>query len=347
MILSKKRPPYRLYVLIVFLCSIAMISYTFPEELDITDYYEAARSEAATSISLGNYILFVILQYVDFIYHTLLFVSVRVGIPLNLITIIFLSLYYIIIVEVVRKDFSYVSIKNEVFIFSLLSCSFIWVQEISRTLAAIVFLYASIYQFKEGKKYVALLFLVASFFTHVFAAFFAFCLLLGNLFKKINFNKFFQYSILIGVVFIALITPDQIIGYAMEKIGGVESHYSGYSRIEIHGLFYYASMGYGDRISAIMSYCASLIIVLLSKKKTLMYWILYALCVVNTFFIFTNYSVFQRICMFAPLFIAYNAIDLVTDNNIRNKKIIYYMSLIGILVFIIEMYSYRNIYNIL
>ena len=346
MVLSKKKAPISLYIAIVLLCTIAMVTYTFPESLDITDYYEKAVMEAASGLDLKEYVQTTIAKYVDFIYHTILFLSVRNGIPMNLASIIILSVYYIAIIGIIWSYFAGSRVETHVFVYSILACPFIWVQEVPRTLTAIIFLYFAIHMLlKKHKKKHALLFLVLAFFSHAGSTvFFMICIIGGFLFKKLDISKTIQIVILIVVFLIALIAPRGITLFAMGLVSGMDNHYAVYSSIEIGGLFSYSSIGYGDRISSVMIYVYSLFLIFVTKQKDSMCWVFYSLCVFNTFCIVTNYSLFIRLAMILPLFLAYNAMMIERDCTAGNKESLSVISWIGLLVVFVEFYFYRNLY---
>lgn len=346
MILSSKRPPMRMYITIVVLCTISMIIYTFPDALDITDYYEIARETAATGISVSEYVLFNIAKYVDFLYHTMLLVAVRYGVPLNVITITFLSLYYILMIEIVRKNFHGAKIEGYVFLFSLLSCSFVWVQEVPRTLTAIVFIYAAVLSVYGEKKIFSVLFLLLAFFSHAGSSviFFA-CIAIAFFLNKKKLGKTAQIAVLIATLVISLVSPDSFIKLIMGQMGNMDNHYAVYADKEINGIFSYSSIGYGDRISAVMTFVYTTYLIVVSKKQNLMYWIFYTVGIASTFCLFTNYSVFMRLNMFIPLFITYVTTELIKDKGIKSNQGLLVLSVIGLLVFVLELYSYRPAYG--
>lgn len=335
-----------MYIAIVLFCTIAMLTYTFPESLDITGYYEKAQLEAASGLPLKEYLLLTIAKYVDFIYHTILFLSVRNGIPLNLVSIIILSAYYITILEIIRKHFAGVKFETSVLFYSVLACPFAWAQEVPRTLTSIIFLYYAINFLIIGhKKKYAIIFLLLSFFSHAGSSvFFVICIVGGFLFKKINISKSTQIIILIAVFILAFIAPNSITQFAMDQVGGMDNHYAVYSELEIGGLFSYSAIGYGDRLSSVMIFVFSLYLVFTSKQKHTMYWIFYSLCVANTFCIVTNYSLLIRMTMFLPLFIAYNAFEIEKVGSVNKRKEISVISWIGVFVVLIEFYFYRGLY---
>ena len=73
----------------------AMSHYTFPDALDIIHYYEASERFAIDYPNLLEYIAHELELHIDFIYLTLLYLCSKFGISLNVVTVLYLGVYYI------------------------------------------------------------------------------------------------------------------------------------------------------------------------------------------------------------------------------------------------------------
>lgn len=344
MVLENKKINKDLYLLIVILCTISMVTYTFPDYFDITNYYERAEEAVATGIGMYEYLLFNILDHIDFIYNTTLFWAVQNAIPLNCITILILSLYYIFIAENIKASFKRLNINIIYLAYGMLSCPFIWVQEVPRTLAAIMFIYWGMLIAQKGKPKISVLLFFIAFFTHVVSALFLLSLLLGWLLKGFKLNKGNQLKIIVAIAIVGFAFSSSIIGTVMNYVSGFDNHYSAYGRVEMGSLFSYDSIGYGDRLSAVMIYATCVFLVLVTKSRGFMYNCLFVLTCFLTFFMLTNFSLTMRTCMFLPLFITYNICDIYIKKG-KDREKLKPLVYIGMLTVIIEFYFYRMLYT--
>ena len=128
-------------LLIIVLSTICVLSYDVDkaEALDIGRYYQQARDNAEIYNNVFVFIHDQILTNVDFIYQTALYLALRIGIPLSLVTIFFLSIFYIAVLRFIDLYYKVSNYKYIYLVFILTLCPIIWVVSISRTTAALSF----------------------------------------------------------------------------------------------------------------------------------------------------------------------------------------------------------------
>ena len=342
-----RRAPYRFYFLVVFLLSILMITYVFPDELDIIRYYENAKYAAREYSHLLDYSLYLINTQFDFIYGSSLYVAEKIGLHLNFVTIFYMSLYYIAIFEILRKNFSYLKIPVYVFLYVTLFAPFIWVQSISRNLAAIAFFYLAINYILDGRFIKSILWLIMSMFTHISMLMYFPVVLIALFIKGRNINNKFIYLSVVAALLFSYIVPSQLIGIISIIMDSDETRYGAeYGSLEAQGALMADSIGYGDKVPIVVCLAFAVLLLFLNTRKDFMYWMLYCLTIMLSFFVLSSLMFTNRIIMLMPLFIAYNAYKVFSDGSLRGKKMLSIASLIGCTAVFLHFYAYRTHFSL-
>lgn len=335
--------PYKFYFWVVFALTMSMVFYVFPEELDIIRYYEGATYAANEYVSVKDYASHLIGSQIDFIYSSSLYLAEKNGIPMNIITIFYMSLYYIAIFEILRKLFPYFKIPGYVLFYVIMFAPFIWVQSISRNLAAIAFFYVAINSFVDKKNLKAVFWLSVSIFTHISMLMYLPALAIAFFLKNKNINNKFIYSSIFIAIILSYVVPAQLLNLISIVMDGSESRYGAvYGNIEVQGALMTNSIGYGDKLPIVSCFAFSVLLLFLNKNKDFMYWMLYILTLMLSFFILSSLMFTNRVIMLMPMFVAYNAYRIECEGSLNRKKVLNIASLIGCFVVFLHFYSYRT-----
>ena len=335
-----KRVPYTFYFFIVVYLLFLLNYFEFPDSLDIGRYYLNAEDSAKMYDNIWLFIKHTFEVNNDFVYMTTLFVAVKLGIPLNFITILYLSLYYICICEMLRHLNTFTKVPNIVLLYILMCAPLIWVMEISRNLAAIAFLYLSIFRFINGCKKSALLFLIMSVMTHISMIVYLPLMLCAVYLSKTNFipNKKIVTSFFIILIIIGVFIPNTIVNVMVMLTESSDSRYAYYSEMDNIIPLRTSLIGYGDKIPIIYIFIYSIYIVINNSKHDFYYWMLFLLTGVLSFAIFSSLMLTNRIIMLMPMFIGVNVCSLLK----YHQKSLFILSLGGALCVMAHFYSYRT-----
>ena len=342
-----RRAPYRFYCLVVCLLSLMMITYVFPEELDIIRYYENTKYAVREYSHLLDYSLYLTSTQIDFIYGSSLYLAEKIGLHLNFVTIFYLSLYYIAIFEILRKNFPYLKIPIYVFLYVTLFAPFIWVQSISRNLAAIAFFYLAINNILDGKFIKSLLWMLVSMFTHISMLMYFPVVLVALFIKGRNISNNFIYLSVIAALAFSYIVPSQLLGIISIIMDNDETRYGAeYGNMEAQGAILTDTIGYGDKFPIVVCLGFAVLLLFLNKRKDFMYWMLYCLTIMLSFFVLSSLMFTNRVIMLMPLFIAYNAYKVFSDGTLRGRKVLSVASLIGCIAVFLHFYAYRTHFSL-
>lgn len=334
--------PYGFYMVLIIVLYFSMITSVFMEALDISRYYEAAEI-AVCKYSSIQYLDFLFKTNVDFIYSMSLFFAQKNGLSLNIVTTFYLSLYYICCCELIRTEFGLKKIPNIILLYILLCAPFIWVQSISRNLAAIAFYYLAIIFFRKDRAKVGAFFMIVSVLTHfsmivyVLVGFAAFGL--GRKLVSLNNNKMrilFFVSIILAIIF-----PNVLVLIMRLIASTLSLRYFLYADVVSSSIWSIKSIGYGDKIPIACVWIYSICLILMNKRYNFYYWGLFILVVMLSFSIFSSLMLTNRIIMIMPLFVAANVCDILKAFP-QKIMMISMLSIVGMICVILNFYSYRT-----
>lgn len=325
-----------------------MALYNFPEELDIIRYYEGAEQAILEFKSVLDYAEFWFESHIDFIYPSSLYLALKIGMPLNVITIFYMSLYYITIFEIIRKHFPYFKVQGYVFLYVAMFAPFMWIQSISRNLAAIAFFYVAIKSLLNNEKLKSILWLIVSVFTHVSMLMYIPVIPIAMYLRSRNIsNKLVIFGVLTTLVF-SFYAPSQLLSIISMVLEGGDSRYAlAYGDIEAQGALMNANIGYGDKLPIVVCFIFSIVLLLLNKTKDFMYWMLYVLTLMLSFFILSSLMFTNRVIMLMALFVAYNTYKVMNEGDKLSKQIVSFFAFIGSFIVLLHFYAYRPYYSLI
>lgn len=321
------KPYYLYYVWFILTIILLMSLYTFPEALDIGRYYEDALTYSKI-YTLPQYFEKTIDGNVDFIYSCTLFIFAQLGLPLNIVTILFLSLYYISLCEIIRIS-EPAKVQGIILIVILLYCPFIWIQSISRNAAAIGIYYFAILQFVKKRPILGILFFIISVFTHFSMVMWIIITIIAFCIRRFHLRKFTIISILVAITILAYIVPNYLFDIMSLVIGDSESRYVSYAVVSnVSSPLQSTDIGYGEKIP--MLYCIgfSIYLLIVNQKQNFYYWMLFLLTIFLLFAIFSSMMFTNRTIMIMPLYVGCNVCSII---NMKNPKIIMQLFMLSII----------------
>lgn len=200
----------RTFLVIVLFWSIVVFLYKVPESLDLYRYYDTIKTFRGSVYQLMQSAQE---TSFDFIYLTSLKILYDIGLPLSLGTAIYVSLYFItglMIIKAVIGSEGVMTIPNFLVACVCLSVPFSWVICISRSTAAFCFLYFALYKYIKKRYWHAVFFTMVSVMTHVsmliFIVIITLAIILTPLIKKASKGRFVFLLIFLTVAFVGLST---------------------------------------------------------------------------------------------------------------------------------------------
>jgi hypothetical protein len=128
---------------------------------------------------------------------------------------------------------------------------------------------------------------------------------------------------------------------------GNETRYGAlYGNLEAQGALMTSTIGYGDKMPIVFCLIFSVLLLFLRKNKDFMYWMLYVLTLMLSFFILSSLMFTNRVIMLMTLFIAYNAYKVINEGTSDDKKKLHLASIVGSVVVFLHFYSYRTHFSL-
>jgi hypothetical protein len=338
-------------VFIAFLLSSVLAFLFVPDKaLDLYRYYDSA-SHININRTFYSYLRESYLYNFDFIYFGLFFICREIHLPVQIMTGIFVGLFYsqsLVLISVIQNKWDYkLRILNRylVDLFALLSVSFILVFSISRNVAAIVFLLLGIINLIKGRKRVVIYFILAC-FTHIFILPYLILFLIAYYFYKLFPQRLIVRQVSLIVLTIVCINSLYIMNFIFRLISSIPffEHYSRYLMylaFRKHETF--ASLGKWDIFLFYSSGFILLYGLFLIRKYNSLLWaafIFYLFLVISISF---SVTLTQRTVILLVPFQGLVASAFLTQKN-RPIEVSLYLSLmfLSLALFVINVYSYRD-----
>lgn len=194
---QNKNIPFRSRYIVIIIISILAILFVPWDALDSYRYYNLTKTFSRDD-SLLEFIKQFFYHGIDFVYYLLLFICVKLGIPIQFITGISVGLLYaqtLTLIDNIQVKYGYkINKSNKLLIrlFALFSVSFIPVFAISRNVTAIMFFVFGVNSMVKGKKLKTALYFLLAVFTHVSMILYSILYIFGYYWKGkfiLNINK--------------------------------------------------------------------------------------------------------------------------------------------------------------
>lgn len=336
-------------ILIVLFCSTFLLFWEVPQALDLGRYYERAFKMAVQYPNALDYLQYDIDLNTDFIYRFILYAMARFGINLNIATIFFMSAYFTIAL-ITWNCFggARAGLVNIVSLCSLFSAPIIWSFTISRTLAAVVFLYAAIFFFFRQKYSIMLFFALMSFFTHISMLLFIVLLIFAFVLWKNKFASDHNIPLFAIMIFIAVFLSfsmnffeSTLFVFGMEK-----SRYAVYANTISTNFFANPYLGLHDKLPVLFNIILCLFCVIFNKKNDFIYWALFVFTIALVFFVFMDVMMTQRITIVMPLLIGCNLYGCLGSNkNLSVLNAVNAICCLSLLISLYNVFGYRSSFH--
>lgn len=329
------------YIYIILSVILLVFSFNVYEDdaLDLGRYYGDALANVHLYNNITTYIYTLISSDVDFIYQTSLFMAAREGVNLSFVTVFFLSLYYISIYKLLDLLYGRGKFPQVFLIFIFLLCPLIWTLTISRTIAALSFLYIACYYIKREYYIKSIFFFCISVFTHVSILIFAAIICGAFLLSRLKFKIRVLTAMMIGTF--AYFLPNLIMDAISPYVALLQSRYSYYATMEMQSPLFASNLGIGDKLPIVFIYLVSLFLLIKDKRSDWTYYVLYISWCLLSFFIWSDVMMTNRMIMFSIPFIGISWYAVVSRCNLKLMQIISYL---GILISIGSLYTYRTMF---
>lgn len=335
----------KIFILCFFASAVIVYLFHCNEALDIGRYYETADRESM--FDLFSIILLHLAQGIDFIYYIILNFVHSLGFPYDFATILFVGFYWFLTLLIIDNLYGLGNVPKKIWLITLCFAPCVWVLSISRTIAALCFLYAGVLLATNKKWLGAVVFFLLAFFTHVSSFLFIGILLIASVVKRIYAKTHFSANMLLAVLIVASFVLPSLIGMMVNIFGDIlnTDYYSNYASRHVGNVFSTSSIGIGDKVPIAVCWLYSIIILVVSKSKNLCYWVLYISTIFLTMFIGSSLMMTNRIIMFMPPFFGACFVKAYIDNR-KRRKMLKFMALSGIVIFFLAIYTYRPLFYI-
>ena len=339
-----RRDKRALELLVYFVLFLVTLFVTYKvalwDDLDLHRNYEEA-VRYANKMTLGQMITYLIKDQVDFVYYFILYCAIKLYIPLNIVTAIIVLYYYIVILSSVRFIYKG-NIEKTVLIAILFATPFVWIVSISRNMTAVFFLYIGIKYYLKKEWVYSLLFLTIGVFTHVSTLMYVALFAAGFLLQKIKLKPFLILLLILGVYVLTRIMPDLLFETLTQFVSDQSDYrYGRFAGLETGNVLGEDLLTAGEYLSMFFTIAFSIVLLILNKKQGFEFWVLFMLMVGLAFFMNSFLMFVNRFMLVTPLFLGLNVASIYREGNIKQKKVVKYFSYIGVLVFLLYIYTSR------
>jgi len=335
--------PVVVYILSFLLLYYASFCVSQEDALDLGRYYNSLQDKTQTSSieEIVNMRMFGTHKY-DFLYHIILFVSIKLSIPLDLVTasVVFLYFYAIchIMFRICDRRIDYL-----VIIVTLITTPLTWTVAISRNLTSIMFLTIAFLCLLKKKKLICLIFLVASIVTHFGSVLYLLIFITSIFLAKRRINPVLIF-LLLSFAFIASFAIPSTLRDIMVMFLNEESGYTHYFLDSGRFIFTSYSIRYGDILPIVFSLFYSSYLLFLNKKQGYAFWLLLLSTILFAFFLNFGLMFVNRIMLIMPLLWGLNISLIYRNSSIQQISFVKWISLIGIIPIVLHLYAYRETY---
>lgn len=310
---------------------------------DLSRYYESVDS-FPVSYTFMKVIRDCFQEGNDFIYYLMLFFAKKVGVPYDIITALIVTIYYILIIKIIKEQFSN-QIAWYLIIVSMFAVNITWVISISRNLTAYMFLYAGVLFYYRKRRWWCALFFLASVLTHFSTIMYVAIILASWFYKGVHVNSWVVFVAVSAFLLLSFVVPDSVGTLMNMVLAGSDSYYLRYTEsFEAKTFISYGNQNYGTLALVLYSLIYSIVLLLLNKKQGAEFLVLFIATVLLAFFLNSSMMFSNRCLMFMPLFWALNMASAYTSGSKREKEIIKYLSIAGLVAILLVIYADRDFY---
>lgn len=336
-----RKTRYLRFIVLILLVWYVTISVLQQVTFDLYRYYEMAELNVISKDLMG--VIESSREHnVDFLYHTILYVALIFNIPLNLVTVTIVSLYYFLILSCIRDIWNKKIAESLLFVI-LFTTPICWVVSISRNLTAIMFLYVAIKSYCRKKWFFVVFFSILSVITHFSVLMYLAVLVSAFLLRKIHINKDVVIILIILSFLGGVFFPAYMQNLFFDMIINQDIRYSNYSTQNDLGMFK-GNLNYAAKLPTLLALSFSILLLYLNKKQDFVYWALFLLTIMLSVFVLSSWTLTNRCMMTLPIFWGMNVAMVYKYSDLKNREILKKFSYVGIVIIVISIYGLRNIY---
>lgn len=293
------------------------------------------------SLSLMEVILLKLLTKGDFLFYTIYYLAMAHNIPYEVITSVVVVLYYIVVLDCIRFVCPNKIPFLMLFVILFTSPIFPTIQ-IARTTTAFLFLFHATKHLIKDQYYWAFIFCVAAIITHISAIMYVFVIVIAWMVRNKIIKSNIILIMMLSSIVLSIITPHLFLIILSRVIGG-DDMYGGYSE-NSNSLLFATNIGLSDKISTIYTVIYSVYLLLMNKKQGFEFMTLLIMTIMLIFFINSNQMFAGRIMILFPMFLGLNFASVYKFANKRQIGVLTSMSIIGLLVFVYQIWGTRDVY---
>lgn len=337
---SKETTYIRIFLLILLVwgVTIAVLQET---SFDLQRYYQMAEINVETR-DLSGVIEESREHNVDFLYYVILYTALSIGIPLNLVTVTIVSLYFFLIISCFKEIWGG-KIDGWILFVILFATPTCWVVSISRNLTAIMFLYIAVKAYYHKRWLFVLLFSVLAVFTHFSVLMFLAVLVTSFFLRKMRIKKEMLLFVIMAFLVAGVIFPAYVQNLFFDLIVDQDIRYSNYSTRNDFGMLR-QSLNYAVQLPTLLALSFSILLLFLNKKQGFEFWALFILTVMLSAFVLSSWTLTNRCMMILPMFWGLNVALIYKNSYVKKNKTLRIFSFIGVIIILLGIYGMRNIY---
>lgn len=318
------------------------VSCAAVETFDLGRSYEEAKMYVE-EYSMLDMILIRSLKTFDFLYYVILYLAVKASIPLNLVTTTIVFLYYVLIINSVRKIFG-AHVGNAVMLIALFTTPMIWIVSVARNLTAFVFLFIAIFFYYKKRYILACVFAIFAVLTHLTVLMYIGALAVCIILSKKEVSGLGVSVILTFVLLISFFAPSILQDSLLKYISSQDLSYNTYSDMAATFYLLNPACNYSDKVPITFGFIYSVVLLYQTKKKGFEFWGLLALTSMLLLFMNSAYHLVMRCLMMMPIFWGLNVGRIYYSGTPKSKSIVFLTSVIGLFSIILHLYGNRHIY---
>lgn len=334
---------YVQYILLFLWIYYVTVSCEGIETFDLARVYSEANAYVS-DFSIVQMIGYRFLRNVDFLYYLILYVAIKVSLPLNFVTALIVFVYYMLSINTIKKKLN-VQVSDPVLLAFLFATPMIWVVAISRNLTAVVFFYCAIMAYYEKKKVWTVLFMMAAVLTHFSFLMYVAVFIAAMYMRRIRLQTRSVLMILWIVLAISFLAPTitQHLIYRFVTSQGLG--YEGYATAASFNFLTFGSVNYADKVPVAFALVGSVHLLFLNKRKLgFDYWMLLILTGLLIIFMNSSWTLINRCMMMMTIFWVRNVGNILDRATVEEKNKLNLTSLIGLLAIVMQLYGNRHIY---
>ena len=312
------------------------------EAFDLHRYYEDAIS--TQNDSLRGIIEDNRSRAGDFIYFVVLHWALKLGIPLNLVTGLIVTISFATIISCMREIY-----RGEMEWYVLYGVLFLapisWIIEIARNMMAFMFIFISIKQYYKRRWILAVVFSILGVLTHFSSLMYVAVLLLCVFIQKLRINKYLIFIIIAGFLTASYLMPSYLLDLLSIVLSGGDTVFSTqYGAMDSKGITTWTDVGTADIVAVVFSLVYSIILLVKNKSQGYEFWSLLVVTAMLSFFLSSSQMLTNRCMMIMPMLWGLNVARIYQTSIKKDISVLKIVSVFCVVLALWHLFSYRDMY---